>query len=198
MFSFSSVFTIPTVGGCSVRGQQLTGVEVRLGGQFLEKTFLVRCQLRRYDDPEFRVQIATPSAPAIHALAAQTEPLPGWVLGRIVSSTIPSSVGTGTLAPSAASQGATGRSNSRSSSPTIRNRGCGSRRTRRRRSPGEPPRVPGSPCPAKRITEPLRTPTGMVTSSDFGRRITPDPPHVGQVLSSFVPNPPQVEHVSVA
>ena len=53
----------------------MTGVEVRLSRQFFEKALFIRCQLRRYDDPYFRVEIATTFAPAIQALAAQPEPV---------------------------------------------------------------------------------------------------------------------------
>src|SRR5258705_7770770 len=72
-------------------------------------------------------------------------------------------------------------------------------RTRRKRSPAGAPLAPGSPCPGRRITDPSRTPGGIVTSSVFGRRIAPAPRQVGQtVLPSFEPVPRQSGQVSVS
>src|SRR5437773_9175609 len=76
------------------------------------------------------------------------------------------------------------------------NRRWGSIRTRKKRSPAAAPFVPGSPCPDNRITEPSRTPAGMVTSIDFGRPMTPAPRQVGQTLLSFEPLPRQSGQVS--
>src|SRR5678815_2506586 len=75
-----------------------------------------------------------------------------------------SSVGTSICAPSAASQGASGISISRSwpSLPTEgRNSGCGSRTMCRYKSPGGPPFAPAPPLPASRRRCPSVAPRGI-------------------------------------
>ena len=64
----------------------------------------------------------------------------------------------------------------------------------RYRSPGGPPRSPGSPLPASRMRLPSLTPAGMLTRKRLTVRTAPEPPQVGQGSSMIVPEPPHCEH----
>src|SRR5262249_29105654 len=116
----------------------------------------------------------------------------------MVISTEPSSVGTMTRAPSAVSHGATGRSIGPSPSGVTLKSGRGFKRNRNRMSPGGAAPAPDSPCLANRITEPSRTPAGMLTSSVLGRLTMPAPRHVGHGLFSTAPAPLHVGQVIAA
>ncbi len=79
-------------------------------------------------------------------------------------STVPASVGTGTVAPSAASHGAIG-STCTTLRPSRRKRASSRTPTSSNRSPFGPPDMPGCPCPDRRITCPGLMPAGIFTCS---------------------------------
>src|SRR5262249_51179614 len=132
--------------------------------------------------------------------------------------TEPSSVGTFTRAPSAASAKVIGTFTVRFDFPARPNTGSCATCTTTKRSPGSPPYCPGAPRPATLIRCPPWTPAGVFTLTSRGRSstprplqclhlsltIAPRPPHCGQTCekengpwsTSTSPVPPHVGHVS--
>ena len=85
--------------------------------------------------------------------------VPLEVPGGTRSATVPLGVGTSIFAPSTASARVTGTRTCRFF-PSRRKYGCGATWTVTNRSPGVPPRGPGSPWPRRRISSHLRCPAG--------------------------------------
>ncbi|ELY20883.1 hypothetical protein HALTITAN_2389 [Vreelandella titanicae BH1] len=103
--------------------------------------------------------------------------LPVWVSGGIFSFTRPSSVGTSSSPPSAASTKLIGTSHCRCL-PSRWKMWCGLIATCTYRSPGGPPFTPLSPSPFKRIRSPVSTPGGILTDSVRVSRTRPSPLHL--------------------
>lgn len=83
----------------------MTGVEVRHGGQHLEKICRVRCPLRRFDDLIFAyIGRYRPPPRRFRPRPGSRSLYPACVRAGVVNATAPLSVADGTLAPSAASQ----------------------------------------------------------------------------------------------
>src|SRR5262249_25097510 len=133
------------------------------------------------------MRTVTSSSPAPPPLSRGI-PYPGsrnlrWldVAGGIFMETLPRSVGTSMVAPSATSGAVMGSVRWRSS-PLRSNCGCGATETTRYRSPRPP--VPPPPSPDTRTFWPVRTPAGMRTSTSRRTRCQPVPWQVAHGLPS--------------
>src|SRR5437764_2617592 len=117
------------------------------------------------------------------------------VPGCTLRDTLPSSVGTVIVVPSASSVKSTGTVIVRSR--LLRpNKWCGATCTRTYKSPACAPPRPGSPWPARRMRWSSLTPGGIRTVSVRVRVLTPSPPHSGQGSSMICPRPRQSRHGS--
>jgi hypothetical protein len=105
-----------------------------------------------------------------------------------LSATEPSSVGTRTVAPSAASANVTGRVNVRSS-PRRPKSAVLADVNRDVQVAGRPPRSPGVPLPAMRSLAPSLIPAGTRTVMVRVCWVTPLPPHSGHGVSMICPVP---------
>jgi hypothetical protein len=102
------------------------------------------------------------------------------VPGGTLSETVPSSVGTVSVVPSAASANVIGTVSVRSASLRP-NSACSATWTTTNRSPAGPPRRPGAPLPASRMRWPSLTPEGMRTVIVRVWLVIPLPEQVGQL-----------------
>ena len=119
-----------------------------------------------------------PDAPSLGApLPLIFKSLPSWVPAGTFRLTLPSGVGTRTVAPSAASTMVTGTWITKSQ-PRRSKTGLSSTSVTTYRSPGGPPRTPGSPLPYSRILVPSLAPAGMGTELRITRGA--GTPQVGQ------------------
>src|SRR5919204_35538 len=113
---------------------------------------------------------------------------PLWVPAGIFIFTLPSSVGTSMVAPSAACVKLIGTSQITSVSSRMK-MGCSWTCTTTYRSPGGPPRSPGSPSPVSFSRVPVSTPGGTFTVRTLSCSTLPVPLHVwqGSVITFPVP-----------
>src|SRR5919107_1626370 len=112
-----------------------------------------------------------------------------------LSVTLPSSVGTVSVAPRVASAKVIGTVRVRSL-PLRPNSSWSDTWTTTKRSPAGPPRRPGAPLPASRIRWPSLTPAGIRTVMVRVWLVTPLPAQVGQGSSTTWPVPRQLRHGS--
>src|SRR5581483_10632654 len=125
-----------------------------------------------------------------------TRTSPGCVPGASSSSTSPSSVSTGTVAPSAACTIV--RSTwEKTSLPSRTKRSSGRTRTSTQRSPERPPSAPAWPSPESRIRWPSWMPAGISTSSVRSSSVRPAPPQVSPGCSTTRPEPPHCGQADV-
>jgi hypothetical protein len=114
------------------------------------------------------------AAHRLDAATAQAELRAGLGLGGMLIGTSPSSVGTGSSAPSAACEKRIGSSQYRSL-PSRWKIACSRTCTSTYRSPAGVPGGPASPCPLRRMRSPLSTPAGICTDSVRVSSIRPSP-----------------------
>src|SRR5438105_11936569 len=108
--------------------------------------------------------------------------------------TLPSSVGTSMVEPSAACVKLIGTSQITSVSSRMK-MGCSWTCTTTYRSPGGPPRSPGSPSPVSLRRVPVSTPGGTLTLSTLSVSTLPAPRQVAQGSVTTLPAPWQWEQV---
>ena len=108
---------------------------------------------------------------------------------------VPSSVGTSTVVPSAASGAATSTTVTSSSSWRT-NRGSSLTRTWTYRSPAGPPRSPAWPRPVIRMRWPSSIPAGTSTDTLTRSTLRPRPPHSWHGVWGTLPSPWQTSHTA--
>ena len=165
-------------------------------GQLLEQLALLALQPPRDHDVDDDAQVAgAATAQRRHPLAAESAASRAAACpAGISSSTEPSTVGTSTVVPSAASGAATSTAVTRSS-PSRTKRGSSRTRICTYRSPGGPPRSPTWPRPATRIRWPSAIPAGHVDRDlRRARRAARGPPQSWH--GSFGDPPVAVAHVA--